>query len=272
MVANHQQLRTGKFLFPYQPQLLRHGAVPGDQSLIVAHLQADGHTAFIAPAIFCRSKQPGGDSPVHGKKAVPAYTGDLYPMPPGAVQNISREFFRPGRHNQLPQFHHFHQHGNPVAMVLMKVGQHQCIHLFPPPAQQVAASQFPGVVQTVDPAAVDQHRAVPGQGSDAKPLAHIQHGDGVPPPGIIPGGTAQKQTQAQHSGQPRHAEAQPAFLTEKTAENKQTIAGRQPEPQPFCFRIHHRPRQRGDQSCRKEDVPGKPGNKPGRTLAQQRQQ
>ena len=192
-MSRHQQLRTGQLLFLCQPQLLRHGAVPGDQGLIITQLQMDGHTALIAPAIFCRSIQAGGDLLAHTQDAVGAYIFDLHSMPPGAVLNINREFFRHGRHNQLPQGYHFYQHGYPVAMVLVEMGQHQRIHAFPPPAEQVAAGQLPGVIRAVDAAAVDQNRAVPGHGSDAKPLAHIQYGDGLPPLGIIPGSTTQKQ-------------------------------------------------------------------------------
>ena len=157
-------------------------------------------------------------------------------------------------------------------MVLVEMGQHQRINAFPPPAEQVAASQLPGVIRAVDAAAVDQNRAVPGHGSDAKPLAHIQYGDGLPPLGIIPGSTAQKQAKAQHSGQTRHAEAQPVFLAEQAAENEQPVAGCQPGPQPPGLRIHHCPRQGGDHPCRKEDIPGKPRAEPGQALTQQRQQ
>ncbi len=193
MVAHHQQLRAGQFLFLCQPPLLRHGAVPGDQGLIVAHIQMHGHAAFIVPAIFCRSVQSGVDFLANRKIAVRSYVCDLHPMPPGAVLNINREFLRHGRNDQLPQFQHLHQHGHAVAVVLMKMGQYQHVYLVPSPAEQVAAGQLPGIVQAVDPAAVDQHRAVPSHSGNAKPLAHIQHGDGLPPLGIVPGSTAQKQ-------------------------------------------------------------------------------
>ena len=79
--------------------------------------------------------------------------------------------------DDLPYGNEFQQHGNPVGMVFVQVGQHQGVHTGTSGALQPGSGCFTGIVQGVLSAAVKHQRRVPRKDTDTGTLPDVHRGD-----------------------------------------------------------------------------------------------